>query len=509
MREVCKWHYKTKDGNVVGHVIRLEDENKLEGSKSRKSIIPYFKEGGQSGIPDDLPPEYRIYGMDSVKDFSETIYIVEGEKCAAALHGLGYQAITSLGGTGQGKFADWSVIDGAADIVLLPDNDSVGLLFMQGVYGRIKSFRNPPRVNLAQISAIEKGDICDFLKTLPELQNWDEYSSLENCAAKIEIKNALDKVFEDKIEPVPAAWKFLTTKSKHKLIELDDFKRLNLPPRKMLLHPWMPEGSINMIFADRGIGKTFFALSCALALVNGEAFLNYSAEAPQTVLYLDGEMQATAIRERLYLLNGKKQHKAKFHLYTPDCQDVDYTPDIGTKEGRDEINEFAEMVNPKVIFIDNISTFARSGNENEAESWAPIQEWAVQHRKKGRSIVFIHHANKEGKQRGSHKKEDVMDAVIKLKRPDDYVQGEGDTKILVQYTKARHLSGDQSQDIEATLSTKDGLLHWSWESGDLAYRRAVELLSGKMAIRDIAEELSISKSTVHRWKTRAQAEGLL
>lgn len=509
MREVCKWHYKTKGGNVVGHVIRLEDENKLEGSKSRKEIIPYFKEGGQSGIPKDMPPEYRIYGIDSVKDLSKTIYIVEGEKCAAALHGLGYQAITNLGGAGQGKLADWSVIEGATDIVLLPDNDPVGFRYMQGVYGRLKQFKSPPRVKLAQISAIEKGDICDFLKTLPELQGWDEYSSLENSAAKSSIQESFDSYVCEKKDKIPATWKFIVTLHKHKLIELADFNRLKLPPRHMLLYPWMPEGSINMIFADRGIGKTFFALSCALALAKGEEFLNYSAELPQTVLYLDGEMQATAIQERLYLLNGSKAHKAPLHIYTPDCQDNDYTPDIGLDSGRDEINELIEAVNPKVVFIDNISTFARSGNENEAESWAPIQEWAVQHRKKGRSIVFIHHANKEGKQRGSHKKEDVMDAVIKLKRPDDYVQGEGDTKILVQYTKARHLNGEQAQDIEATLTTKDGFLHWSWESGDLAYRRVVELLRGKMAIRDIAEELSISKSTVHRWKTRAQAEGLL
>lgn len=131
---------------------------------------------------------------------------------------------------------------------------------------------------------------------------------------------------------------------------------------------------------------------------------------------------------------------------------------LGTDKGREEINELIEATNPRVIFIDNISTFDRTGNENEADSWAPIQEWAIQHRKKGRALVFIHHANKEGKQRGSHKKEDVMDAVIRLKRPDDYIQGEGGTKMLIQYTKARHLSGEIAQDIEATLISEDDFL---------------------------------------------------
>jgi len=126
MREVMKWEYKTKDGNVVGHVIRLENENELNGSKPRKQTIPYFKENGQSGIPDNLPKEHRIYGMDTVKDFSKPIFIVEGEKCAYALHGLGCQAITNVGGCGAGHKADWTVIDQAQSIYILPDNDDAG-----------------------------------------------------------------------------------------------------------------------------------------------------------------------------------------------------------------------------------------------------------------------------------------------------------------------------------------------------------------------------------------------
>jgi RecA-family ATPase len=196
-------------------------------------------------------------------------------------------------------------------------------------------------------------------------------------------------------------------------------------------------------------------------------------------------------------------------LYTPDCQENDYTPDLGTEEGRNEINEMIEQINPKVIFIDNISTFDRTGNENEAESWSPIQEWAIQHRKKSRSILFVHHANKAGHQRGTHKKEDAMDAVINLKRPEDYIQGEGATKILVKYTKARHLSGEQVQDIEATLYSDNGFFKWKHEQGDILYHKIIEALKNGASVRDIAEEFNIGKSTVHRWKTRAQSENLL
>jgi KaiC/GvpD/RAD55 family RecA-like ATPase/5S rRNA maturation endonuclease (ribonuclease M5) len=504
-----RWDYKEKDGNVVGHVSRLENEKELSGSKPRKQIIPHFKENGQSGVPENFPSFKRIYGLDSLSDPLKPIFIVEGEKCAFALKGLGYQAITCLGGAGQGHLADWSCLKDAKEIYLLPDNDPAGENFAKDVFKKIKSFNTKASISLLRFPFKEKADICDFLKRHDLLTDWNELDSLESNPLKDSLKELFKDYLDKNLENIPPDWKFITTKSKHKIIAANDFRALKLPERKMLLFPWLPEGSINMIFADRGIGKTFFSLSCALALANGDDFLSYHAKEAVPVLYLDGEMQATSIQERINRLSANAETKEHLYLYTPDCQENDYTPDLGTPKGREEINEAIEDCNPRVIFIDNISAFDRTGKENEAESWSPIQEWAVQHRKKGRSIVFVHHANKEGKQRGSHKKEDVMDAVIRLKRPEDHIQGEGGTKIVVQYTKARHLSGDQAQDIEASLIADGENLKWEWEAGDIIYKKSIEMLIDKMPIRDIAEELAIGKSTIHRWKKRAQSEGLL
>ena len=260
-----------------------------------------------------------------------------------------------------------------------------------------------------------------------------------------------------------------------------------------------------MVFADRGIGKTFFCLSCAVALANGDSFLSYAAAKPVAVLYLDGEMQATAMQERLNNLTNGNPTKERLSIFTPDCQDLtDHIPDIGLSDGRNEINELVELVNPKVVFIDNISTFIRTGHENEGDSWSPVQEWAVQLRKRGVAVIFIHHANKEGKQRGSHKKEDVMDVVIQLKRPDDFLQGTDDTRMMIRYTKSRHLQAKETHDMEATLANNEGKLKWTWKEGDLSYLRAIELLKEKtLSFAEIADELGVSKSTVSRWKNKA------
>lgn len=91
----------------------------------------------------------------------------------------------------------------------------------------------------------------------------------------------------------------------------------------------------------------------------------------------------------------------------------------------DQLALSAELGDAEVIFVDNISTLARAGRENEAESWLPVQEWALEQRRAGRTVVFVHHAGKGGQQRGTSRREDVLDTVIALRKPADYQPDQG------------------------------------------------------------------------------------
>ena len=82
-------------------------------------------------------------------------------------------------------------------------------------------------------------------------------------------------------------------------------------------------------------------------------------------------------------------------------------PDLGTIEGQAEID--AAIGGAELIVVDNVSTLLRSGKDNDAETWLPVQQWALAHRRAGRSIVFIHHDNQTGGQRGTSRKDDVLE----------------------------------------------------------------------------------------------------
>src|SRR5690606_22821709 len=102
---------------------------------------------------------------------------------------------------------------------------------------------------------------------------------------------------------------------------------------------------------------------------------------------------------------------------TPDLQSG-LMPNLSTLEGRLAISKYVNECD--LVIVDNISTLCHQGKENEAESWIPMQEWALKLRRLGISVLFIHHAGKSGQQRGTSKREDILDTIIKLKHPSDY-----------------------------------------------------------------------------------------
>jgi hypothetical protein len=93
-------------------------------------------------------------------------------------------------------------------------------------------------------------------------------------------------------------------------------------------------------------------------------------------------------------------------------------PDLSTLEGQAWIDQ--QVGDTEVLFADNISTLVRSGKENEAESWLPVQNWALRHRRSGRAVAMLHHAGKGGAQRGTSRREDVLDTVISVRQREDY-----------------------------------------------------------------------------------------
>lgn len=293
-----------------------------------------------------------------------------------------------------------------------------------------------------------------------------------------------------------------------RVVSISEFLSLKLPPRENILKPWLPTQGLTMVYGPRGVGKTYFAMGVAVAVASVGQFLKWTCEKPFGVLYIDGEMPAVVDQERFssIIIGAEKEPIAPLKIITPDLQAFGM-PDLSTHEGQEAIEPF--LADIKLVIVDNISTLCRQGRENESESWLPVQEWGLRLRSKHISLHFVHHTGKSGLQRGTSRREDVLDTIISLKRPSDYKPDEG-ARFEVHFDKARNIYGEDVKPFEAKLVTIDGIQQWTVKDLEESLtERVANLLNEGIPQSQIHELLGVSKGTVSKHKKKAQAQGLL
>tara|TARA_B110000503_G_C7108149_1_gene396840 strand:- start:474 stop:1397 length:924 start_codon:yes stop_codon:yes gene_type:complete len=284
---------------------------------------------------------------------------------------------------------------------------------------------------------------------------------------------------------------------KHMVLPLKERLKIKFPTQRAILSPWLLESSLNMIYAWRGVGKTHVALEIAYAVASGGVFLNWKAESSEGVLYIDGEMPPSLLNTRLErMVNNESTYPDKLWIFGLSHEQI--MPDLGTVEGQNVIDSYM-LPEIKLIIIDNLSCLVRSGGrENDAESWNSIEQWALQKRAQGISIIFIHHSGKNGSQCGTSKRERVLDTVLLLKHPHDYEASQG-ARFEIHFEKARHLYGNSVKTLTVNLERKDDTYQWKTETLiESNKQKVIEMNKEGLSNKEIVAELGISRQAVHK-----------
>jgi putative DNA primase/helicase len=143
-----------------------------------------------------------------------------------------------------------------------------------------------------------------------------------------------------------------------------------------------------------------------------------------------------------------------------------------------------------------------------------MQSWLIGLRRKGIAVLLIHHAGVNGRQRGTSRREDALDTVIALRRPEDYLPEQG-ARFEVHFEKLRNrVDGDGAVSFEARLGSfvddgRDGVRWYAHDVRPPIFKRATELYQEGLTVREVAAALRISKTESGRLRLRALAEGLL
>ena len=320
-------------------------------------------------------------------------------------------------------------------------------------------------------------------------------------------KERLRRELREKTERAAPLWPNDETRS----VEIRDFLAAQLAPREWIIRHLIQEKDIAMIYARRGVGKTFAAQALAWAVITGSHWLRFPVDRPTGVLYIDGEMPREDLQTRFASLaaGSEEQQLQPLRLLSEDIVDQPL-PSLATAEGQRIVDaELAAFPEIGLVIIDAVSTLCHDPNANESDSksWDSMQTWLLALRRRGIASLVLHHSGKGGDQRGTSKREDVMTQVLRLERPQDYRPEEG-ARFEIHFVKARGVIGDAARPVEVWLTSgPDGSLKWSYQDLEGSkQKRARQMYEEGLKPTDVMEELDVSRATAFRWQKQWRNE---
>jgi len=195
------------------------------------------------------------------------------------------------------------------------------------------------------------------------------------------------------------------------LVDWDEFWNTDHNDAEWLAEPLIAAKRSTAMFAPGGTGKSLLALYMAACIATGTKLFGRPIP-PRHVLYLDYEMTADDLAERLEGMGFDD---------TCDLTRLHYAllpslPGLDEPEGGKAVVRLADMCNAELVIID---TFGRAvhGDENDADTVRSWYRWTGMHLKHaGRAFLRVDHAGKDiaKGQRGTSAKNDDVDVVWQM-----------------------------------------------------------------------------------------------
>jgi hypothetical protein len=199
------------------------------------------------------------------------------------------------------------------------------------------------------------------------------------------------------------------------LLNWPDFWAQDHGEVEWLAEPLIPAKRSVAIFAPGGTGKSLLALWIAANLATGRDPMSLRPIEPISVLYLDYEMTADDLAERLEQMGVHDTDLTHLHYAL-----LPSLPGLDEPEGGTAVVRMAELVDARLVIID---TFGRAvhGDENDADTVRAWYRWTGLHLKAaGRAFARVDHAGKDlaKGQRGTSAKNDDVDVVWQMATKD-------------------------------------------------------------------------------------------
>lgn len=298
-----------------------------------------------------------------------------------------------------------------------------------------------------------------------------------------------------------------------------------IKPREKIIGTWLKQGDIGLVFGRRGEGKTFFSLALACAIAGNIKLNLWDTPKARRVCYVDGEMALESIQDRLKLFKGADifagvQQALKSNLYFQHYEEIaerieNAVMNLTNREHQEKLLEFCLDNKIEVLFLDNLSCLFRGVRENEADDWERIQPFLLNCRRNKISVILVAHAGRSGESpRGTSKREDIMDWIIKVKQSENGAEQSESNNIKqssfkISFEKNREGSLDEASPQGFIFTTQDGQMKIKFVKENIEEQFFCLVEGGVNKCGDIAKELGFSKGYISKLAKQFKEEGKL
>jgi putative DNA primase/helicase len=292
------------------------------------------------------------------------------------------------------------------------------------------------------------------------------------------------------------------------IVTSSELASLPLNERRPLLEPFLYEGDYGIIYASRGVGKTWLGQMIGKAVATGGQIGELKAPAPVKVLYVDGEMPPDLMRERdRGLGSGEVEFLNHAILFDRTAKVLNITgPPV-----QQAILQKCIRDNIGLVILDNLSTLASGIKENDSFEWERLHNWLLQFRRHKIAVILIHHAGRSGELRGTSKREDAAFWIIALDDAKKHADDKRGARFTSRFTKPSRNTQQEIPCFEWHVVTDPvtGEVSVGCKPAQKmdVFRRCIE--DGVTENGQLAEEMQVSKGTISKWAKKAMSEGWL
>jgi hypothetical protein len=222
------------------------------------------------------------------------------------------------------------------------------------------------------------------------------------------------------------------------------------------------------IVGPTGVGKTMLLMAMAGGMITGRGFLNWRADRPSKVLFIDGEMPLRRLRERMELLQGQLQLPDLPNLHYVSWQEAHLLPlptddkekkdkdkkddavtprwaHLNTPEGQAFVLKLCDLIQPDVVFLDNVQALV-AGDMTTEMPWNETTPFVLELTRRQICQIWADHTGHDtSHQYGSDRKRWAFDTSLIAK---EAPREDSDLALAISFLKNRNRTPENGKEYE-------------------------------------------------------------